>query len=110
MGLVSQKMNEQMSTSQPPSHAILRINAKMMDVRFKCSPKRRLRPGLQVILGVPPGLNESAMASLGTSWAIGESHPSKRGWPVPSSCCKCQYSFLPGSLLTPPNFNSTYCL
>lgn len=46
MGLLSQTTNESMNIAQPSSHIVLSTNARMMDVSFKSSPKRRLDPGL----------------------------------------------------------------
>lgn len=77
--MLSQKTNETMNTAQPPSHTVLRINAKMMDVRFKHSLKRGLSPGLLVIPEAPSLLN-SAVEGSGTDWCHqAKSLSSKRG-------------------------------
>lgn len=57
MGLRSQKMNDSVNIAQPSSHTVLRTNARMMDMRFKSSPKKGLGPGLWVFPGAPLVLN-----------------------------------------------------
>lgn len=55
-----------MNIGKPSSKVFLRIYAKMMDSKFKTSPKRGLSPGLQVAPRAAPLLS-SVVESSGTS-------------------------------------------